>query len=98
MSIRFGTSRVLSSRANVRRIRGASTAAKTATPGDRRRAEREAPLLDKQKGATNEDSTGACGPLARGARRSGPPPAPRPVWGGRGDCGGRRLSAEGGPV
>src|SRR3712207_606693 len=32
MSMRFGTSRTLSSRAKLRRVRGASTEAKTATP------------------------------------------------------------------
>src|SRR5215210_7834498 len=41
MSIRLGTSRTLSRRAKLRRVRGASTAAKTATPqGDRGRQER----------------------------------------------------------
>src|SRR4051795_412230 len=41
ISMRLGTSRTLSRRAKLRRVRGASTAAKTATPqGDRGRQER----------------------------------------------------------
>src|SRR3954466_2511704 len=46
MSIRLGTSRTLSRRAKFRRVRGASTAAKGATPqGTRRTAERGARVL-----------------------------------------------------
>src|ERR1700759_2162571 len=71
MSIRFGTSSGFSSRANVRRMRGASREAKTATPGDgggtdggggpARSGARE--LGRTHKGATVQDSTGGRGPL-----------------------------------
>src|SRR5215204_6472796 len=47
MSIRLGTSIDLSRRANVRRVRGASTAATTATPRGVRRARGGAQLLPK---------------------------------------------------
>src|SRR3954462_12399572 len=47
-AIRLGTSRTLSRRAKFRRVRGASTAAKTATPqGTRRTAERGARVLPR---------------------------------------------------
>src|SRR4051812_9392315 len=95
MSIRFGTSIDLSRRANVRRVREASTEDKTATPrGGRRAAGEVRGSCQGHTGATSQDSTGGCGPLARGARRSRTPPGPCPVCGGKGDGGRLRLSVE----
>ena len=87
MSIRLGTSRTLSRRAKVRRVRGASTEAKTATPQGRLggRAERaRARAADGTQSATSQDSTGATRTPVRGARRSRTPSGPAPVCGGRG--------------
>ena len=69
MSIRLGTSRALGRRAKLRRVRGASTGAKTATPravGERAERRRES--------ATSEDSTRHRCPRAGGCRRSRTPP------------------------
>src|SRR3954453_17401389 len=83
ISIRLGTSIDLSRRANVRRVRGASTEAKTATPrGDRRATGEVRWTCRGHTGATTQDSTGGCGPPVRGARRSRTPPGPYPVCGG----------------
>src|SRR5687767_206173 len=85
MSIRFGTSIDRSRRANVRRVRGASTEAKTATPREGRRAAgRLRKRCQGHTGATNQDSTGGHGPPGGGARRSRTPSGPAPVCGGKG--------------
>src|SRR4051812_23616250 len=85
MSMRLGTSTDLSRRANVRRVRGASTEAKTATPrGGRSGAGEVRGTCRGHTGATSQDSTGEHGPPVRGARRSRTPPGPAPVCGGEG--------------
>src|SRR5690242_16383176 len=96
MSIRLGTSRDFSSRAKLRRVRGASTEAKTATPlGRRGRTEREAwRPCGGGRGATVQDSTGACGPLRGALGAHGPRPARVPYVAGWATRGRLRLSAE----
>src|SRR6478609_7912566 len=85
MSMRFGTSTERLRRANVRRVRGASTEAKTATPRGGRKAGAEVRgLCQGHTSATNQDSTGGCGPPVRGSQRSRTPPGPYPVCGGEG--------------
>src|SRR3954451_13700821 len=85
MSMRFGTSIDLSRRAKVRRVREASTEAKTATPrGGRGGAGEVRGSCRRHTGATSQDSTGGGEPPARGARRSRTPPRPAPVCGGKG--------------
>src|SRR3954451_16959613 len=85
MSIRLGTSIDLSRRANVRRVRGASTEAKTATPRGGRKAGAEVrESCQGHTAATSQDSTGGCGPPVRGSQRSRTPPGPYPVCGGEG--------------
>src|SRR5918998_3433726 len=87
MSIRLGTSRTLSSRANERRVRGASMEAKTATPlglaSGQRAVRLPAALSDRvasggAKSATVQDSTGASGPLGGAVDAHGPRPALAP--------------------
>src|SRR5215210_2847965 len=84
MSIRFGTSRTLSSRANERRVRGASMEAKTATPlGLGERATGGGTLATHRgdggrKSATIQDSTGAGVPLRGAVGAHGPRPARSP--------------------
>jgi hypothetical protein len=56
MSIRFGTSRTFSSRAKLRRVRGASTEAKTATP----------------QGDSEDERAAACGRARNLSRRDQP--------------------------
>src|SRR3954469_6465888 len=72
MSMRLGTSRTLSRRAKLRRVRGASTEAKTATPlraerngkgGERRPWEWPAGGCPATESATSQYSTGVGGPL-----------------------------------
>src|SRR3954451_16326210 len=72
MSMRLGTSRTLSSRAKLRRVRGASTEAKTATPHGAERNGQGAMRrpLDEPRGgrpatesATSQYNTGVGGPL-----------------------------------
>src|SRR4051794_24890256 len=85
MSIRFGTSIDLSRRAKVRRVREASTEAKTATPrgGRVKRAEVRGECR-RHTGATSQDSTGDHGPPVRGALDAhGPRPARLPYVAGR---------------
>src|SRR4051794_21530908 len=84
MSIRLGTSRTFSRRANERRVRGASTEAKTATPRDGRGPER---------GTRDHRRSGRSTPPAWVVRARGEPggdkarPAniaqglPEPLWG-----------------
>src|SRR4051794_21313094 len=89
ISIKFGTSTDLSRRANVRRVRGASTEAKTATPRGVRRATGEVRWrCQGHTGATSQDSTGGGGPPGGGTQRSRTPPGPGPVCGGKGTVGG----------
>src|ERR687893_829773 len=87
ISMRFGTSRTLSSRANERRVRGASMEAKTATPlglaSGQRAVRLPAALSDRvasggAKSATCQDSTGASGPLGGAVDAHGPRPALAP--------------------
>src|SRR3954452_20138608 len=85
MSIRLGTSSTFSRRANVRRVRGASTEAKTATPlgevrANRRRGARPSPLPGQSASPRGMRAREAAGRGARKARpakiaqgRSGPP-------------------------
>src|SRR3954452_23894871 len=86
MSMRFGTSSPLVRRANVRRVRGASREAKTATPqGDRRTAERGAGRAEaRHQARPSKIAQGTADPCARGSRRSRTPPGPSPVCGGKG--------------
>src|SRR5215218_5452340 len=82
ISMRFGTSRTLSSRANERRVRGASMEAKTATPlglASGQRAVAPPGLPHRGEG---------------GGRRSRTPSGPASVCGGGGNCGRLRLSAD----
>src|SRR4051794_10918188 len=90
MSMRFGTSSPLVRRANVRRVRGASREAKTATPqGDRRTAERGADRAEaRHQARPSKIAQGTADPCARGSRRSRTPPGPSPVCGGKGTVGG----------
>src|SRR6188472_1880107 len=81
ISMRLGTSRTLFRRAKLRRVLGASTRGKTATPrgveggqsGGGRSAERARP----SKIAQQDDASAGGGrtPTARGGRRSRTPPA-----------------------
>jgi hypothetical protein len=73
-------------RANVRRVRGASREAKTATPqGDRRTAERGAGRAEaRHQARPSKIAQGTADPCARGSRRSRTPPGPSPVCGGKG--------------
>src|SRR4051794_3303607 len=86
MSIRLGTSRTLSIRAKLRRMRGASTEAKTATPpqevgnGGERATGRARGI---RRGHT-KIAQGYADPRARGARLSRTPSGPAPVCGGKG--------------
>src|SRR4051795_9578054 len=83
MSIRFGTSIDLSRRANVRRVRGASTEAKTATPpGDRRGA---GEVREPCQGHTRGPGKIAQGkPPWHGCSTLRTPSGPAPVCGGKG--------------
>src|SRR3954452_23841811 len=85
MSMRLGTSIDLSRRANVRRVRGASTEAKTATPRGGRKAGAEVrETCQRHTGATTQDSTGGYSPPGGGTQLSRTPPGPYPVCGGKG--------------
>src|SRR5262245_52146388 len=96
MSMRLGTSIALSRRAKVRRVRGASREAKTATPqGDRRTAERGAGRAEaRHTGATIQYSTGGCGPLCEGLPALTDPARPESRMWREGHCGRLRLLAE----
>src|SRR3954452_7329897 len=95
MSIRLGTSIDLSRRANVRRVRGASTEAKTATPrGGRRAAGEVRGTCRRHTGATSQDSTGECGPPGEGRSALTDPVRPDSRMWREGRCGRLRLSAE----
>src|SRR3954449_10139674 len=97
MSIRLGTSIDLSRRANVRRVRGASTEAKTATPrGGRERAGEVRWTCRRHTGATSQDSTGVGGPPGEGRSALTDPARPGSRMWREGHCGRLRLSA-GGP-
>src|SRR3954451_9859162 len=98
MSIRFGTSSDLSSRANVRRMRGASIAAKAATPGELRasRAGVRSSLGAGEDGATHQDSTGRCEPLFGALGAHGPRPARLPYVAGRAEVDGCDYRPSGG--
>src|SRR6476620_4384213 len=95
MSIRFGTSIDLSRRAKVRRVREASTEAKTATPrgGRVKRAEgREE--CQRHTGATSQDSTGEGEPPGEGRSTLTDPARPGSRMWREGRCGRLRLSVE----
>src|SRR3954469_22545830 len=95
MSIRLGTSIDLSRRANVRRVRGASTEAKTATPrGGRVRAGEVRWTCQGHTGATSQDSTGVGGPPGEGRSALTDPARPGSRMWREGRCGRLRLSAE----
>src|SRR3954451_12418435 len=95
MSIRLGTSIDLSRRANVRRVRGASTEAKTATPrGGRERAGEVRWTCQGHTGATSQDSTGVGGPPGEGRSALTDPARPGSRMWREGHCGRLRLSAE----
>src|SRR3954451_5597497 len=95
MSIRLGTSIDLSRRANVRRVRGASTEAKTATPrGGRERAGEVRWTCQGHTGATSQDSTGVGGPPGEGRSALTDPARPGSRMWREGRCGRLRLSAE----
>src|SRR3954453_6714261 len=87
MSIRLGTSSTLSRRAKLRRVRGASREAKTATPhrDGEREGRPERPRLESRgrSSATSQDSTGGRVPLGGALGAHGPRPRPVPVCGGR---------------
>src|SRR5919199_1063128 len=97
MSIRFGTSRVLFRRAKLRRVRGASSAAKAAKPpqGGRGRIERGAGRAGGHTGATSQDSTGEGGPLEGALGAHGPRPARAPYVAGGGRWGGAAIGRVG---
>ena len=95
MSIRFGTSTDLSRRANVRRVREASTEAKTATPrGGRSGAGEVRGACRGHTGATSQDSTGEGGPPGEGRSALTDPARPGSRMWREGRCGRLRLSAE----
>src|SRR4051794_36429980 len=95
ISIRLGTSIDLSRRANVRRVRGASTAAKMATPRGVRRATGEVRwTCQGHTGATSQDSTGGCGPPGEGRSTLTDPARPGSRMWREGHCGRLRLSVE----
>src|SRR3954471_7343727 len=95
ISIRLGTSTDLSRRANVRRVRGASTEAKTATPQGVRRATGEVRgSCQGHTGATSQDSTGGFGPPGEGRSALTDPARPGSRMWREGHCGRLRLSAE----
>src|ERR1700754_4888852 len=96
MSMRLGTSIALFRRAKVRRVRGASTEAKTATPqGDRRTAERGAGRAEaRHTGATVQISTGGHGPPCEVLPSLTYPVRPDSRMCREGHCGRLRLSAE----
>src|SRR4051812_39778158 len=73
MSIRFGTSIDLSRRANVRRVREASTEAKTATP----------PGLGVERARARQHSTTKSTIHQGGAHENTTRPGPIPVCGGK---------------
>ena len=84
MSIRFGTSTDLSRRANVRRVRGASTEAKAATPREgRRTAGQVVPNVQKAE-ARRAKIAATSSPRQGDAPSSWTRPAPAPVCGGKG--------------
>ena len=95
MSIRFGTSIDLSRRANVRRVREASTEAKTATPrgGRVERAEVRGEC-QRHTGATSQDSTGVGEPPGEGRSTLTDPARPGSRMWREGRCGRLRLSVE----
>src|SRR6476620_960732 len=95
MSIRFGTSIDLSRRAKVRRVREASTEAKTATPrgGRVKRAEGRGECRG-HTGATSQDSTGVGEPPGEGRSTLTDPARPGSRMWREGRCGRLRLSVE----
>src|SRR5215217_5183556 len=95
MSIRFGTSIDLSRRAKVRRVREASTEAKTATPrgGRVKRAEVRGECR-RHTGATSQDSTGEHEPPCEGRSTLTDPVRPGSRMWREGQGGRLRLSAE----
>src|SRR3954447_20033045 len=95
MSIRLGTSIDLSRRAKVRRVREASTEAKTATPrGGRVQRAEVARGCQGHTGATNQDSTGEGEPPGEGRSALTDPARPGSRMWREGRCGRLRLSAE----
>src|SRR3954453_11934361 len=92
ISIRFGTSTDWERRANVRRVRGASTEAKTATPpGDRRGAGEGRERCQRHTRGPAKIAQGQT-PRARALDSHGPRPARLPYV-ARGAVGRLRLSA-----
>src|SRR4051795_12030901 len=95
MSMRLGTSIDWARRANVRRVRGASTEAKTATPRGGRRATGEVRWTCRgHTGATSQDSTGEHEPPGEGRSALTDPARPDSRMWREGHCGRLRLSAE----
>src|SRR4051794_9216208 len=93
MSIRLGTSTDLSRRANVRRVRGASTEAKTATPpGDRRGANEVRERCQRHTRGPAKIAQGEA-PCAWALDSHGPRPTRLPYVAGRA-VGRLRLSAD----
>ncbi len=91
MSIRLGTSSTFSRRAKLRRVRGASREAKTATPqvetcegrGSRTATATPRAELARDSSATSQDSTGRHAPLGGALGAHGPRPARLPYVAGR---------------
>ena len=84
MSMRLGTSRALFRRAKVRRVRGASTAGKTATPqGVEKRARRARARVERTAARPSKIAQRLAQPPPGGVRRSRTPPGPPRMWRGR---------------
>src|ERR1044072_4663247 len=95
ISMRFGTSIDLSRRAKVRRVREASTEAKTATPrGGRDGAGEVRGSCRGHTGATSQDSTGVGEPPGEGRSTLTDPARPGSRMWREGRCGRLRLSVE----
>src|SRR5436190_5638381 len=94
IAIRLGTSRTLSRRAKLRRVRGASTVAKAAPRDERLQQEASGPRMN----ATSQDSTGDTSPCGQGDRRSRTPPLRAPYVAEPTPFGRLRLSVDRGPV
>ena len=99
MSIRLGTSRTLSRRANERRARVASARGTTATPqGGMTRARGARASTGRRQSATSQDSTARHGPLGGRSALTDPARACPRMWRGGPTRGRLRLSVDGGSV